>query len=243
MAKLISEDVKVDIALTSQSLNGAGTGPYYKMDKYRKALFVAEVGTMAAAVTSALQVVQAQNAAGTGSKVITNNAATITANTNVTSALLTSALVHVAGDVYTINGLDFTAAAADVPGTRTYAVGADATASTANLAAKINAAGIGVPGVTASAALGVLTLTATEPGEKTITISASVGAVGVPSTARAIGYVECDASYLDDANGFEYVALQVTNSAATLTGATLIRGNGRYTPVQAVAAAKTNVQP
>lgn len=240
--KLLSEDVKMDIALTSQSLNGAGTGEYFRMDRHRKALFIAEVGAMAAAVTSVLQVMQAQDAAGTGAKVITNNAATITANTKVVAALLTSALVHVAGDTYTINGLTFTAAAADGGATsRTYAIGADATASTANLAAKINSAVVGVPGVTASAAVGVLTLTADEPGDAAITLSASAGAVGVPSTARAIAYVECDATFLDDANGFDHVALRVTNSAATLTGAVLLRGNGRYTPTQYVAASKTDV--
>lgn len=239
--KLLSEDLKIDIALTAQSLNGAGTGSYFRMDRNRKALFVAEVGAMAAAVTSVLQVMQAQDAAGTGAKVITNNAATITANTNVAAALLTSALVHVAGDTYTINGLTFTAAAADVPGTRTYAIGADATASTANLAAKINDATIGVPGVAAAAAVGALTLTATEPGDVAITLSASAGAVGVPSTLRAIAYVECDATFLDDALGFDHVALRVTNSAATLTGGVLLRGNGRYTPTQYVAASKTDV--
>ncbi|GAB6172000.1 hypothetical protein JCM15765_14780 [Paradesulfitobacterium aromaticivorans] len=239
--KLMSENQKIDIALTSASLNGAGTGAYFSMSKYGKALFVVEVGAMSAAVTSALQVMQAQDAAGTGAKVITNNAATITANTNVASAILTSALVHVAGDVYTVNGLDFTAAAADVPGTRTYAIGADATASTANLAAKINSATVGVPGVTASAAVGVLTLTATEPGETAITLAASAGAVGVPSTARAIAYVECDASFLDLINGFDHVALRVTNSAATQTGAVLLRGQARFSPIQKVAAAKTNV--
>lgn len=241
--KLVSEDVKLDIALTSQALNGAGTGEYFNLAKYGKALFVVEIGAMAAGATSILQVMQAQDATGAGAKVVTNNTATITANTNVSAALLTSALVHVAGDTYTINGLTFTAAAADVPGTRTYAVGADATASTANLAAKINDPVIGVPGVLASAALGVLTLTATEPGEETITITASAGAVGVPSTAQAIGYVECDASFLDLANGFSHVALRVTNSAATQTGAVLLRGQGRYNPDQKVAAAKTDVNP
>lgn len=241
MNRLLSETQKIDVALTPQSLNGAGTGEYFAMDKFRKALFVAEVGAMAAAATSVLQVMQAQDAAGTGAKVVTNNAATITANTRVAAALLTSAAVHVAGDVYTINGLAFTAAAADVPGTRTYAIGADATASTANLAAKINNATIGVPGVTASAAVGVLTLTADEPGDVAITLTAGAGDVGVPSTLRAIAYVECDATFLDDANGFNHVALRVTNSAATLTGAILLRGEGRYTPTQYVAASKTDV--
>ena len=237
----MSESQKIDVALTAISLNGAGTGAYFPMSKYGKALFIAEVGAMAAAVTSILQVMQAQDAAGTGAKVITNNAATITANTKVAVALLTSAVVHVAGDVYTVNGLDFTAAAADVPTSRTYAIGADATASTANLAAKINHATLGAPGVLAFPAVGVLTLTAIEPGEADITLSAGAGDVGVPSTARAIAYVECNSSFLDDVNGFDHVALRVTNSAAALTGAVLLRGEARYSPEQFVAASKVNV--
>lgn len=241
MNKLLSEVVKIDTALTSANLNGAGTGAYFKMDKYRKALFVVEVGAMAAAATSVAQVMQAQDAAATGAKVVTNNAATITANVNVAAALLTSAVVHVAGDVYTVNGLTFTAAAADVPGTRTYAIGADATASTANLAAKINDSVIGVPGVLASAAVGVLTLTAIEPGDVAITLTAGAGDVGVPSTARAVAYVECDASFLDNANDFTHVAIRVTNSAAIQTGGVLLRGDGRYSPTQYVAASKTDV--
>ena len=240
--KLLSESQKIDIALTAASLNGAGTGAYFPMSKYGKALFVVEVGAMAAAATSVLQVMQATNAAAGGAKVITNNAATITANTNVAAALLTSAVVHVAGDTYTVNGLVFTAAAADGGATsRTYAIGADATASTANLAAKINSAVVGVPGVLATANVGALTLTADEPGEVAITLSASAGAVGVPSRLRAIAYVECDASFLDDTNGFSHVAIRVTNSAAILTGAVLLRGEGRFSPTQYVAASKVNV--
>ena len=240
--KLLSESQKIDVALTSANLNAAGTGAYFPMTKYGKALFVVEVGAMAAAATSVAQVMQATNAAGGGAQVITNNAATITANTNVAAALLTSAVVHVAGDTYTVNGLTFTAAAADGGATsRTYAIGADATASTANLAAKINSAVVGVPRVLAAANVGALTLTADEPGEVAITLSAGAGAVGVPSTLRAIAYVECDASFLDDTNGFSHVAIRVTNSAAILTGAVLLRGEGRFSPTQYVAASKVNV--
>lgn len=239
---LISEKVKMDVGLIPISLNGAGTGPYYNMQSSRKAVFAVELGAMAAAATSVIQVMQAQNAAGTGAKVITNNAATVTANINVTTAAFTSAVVHVAGDAYTVNGLTFTAAAADGGvSSRTYAIGADATASTANLAAKINSSIVGVPGVTASAAAGLLTLRAVEPGENTITLSATAGDVGVPSTLSAIAYVECDASFLDDTNGFNHVAIRVTNSAATLTNAMLLR-EGRYSPGQNVAASKTNAQ-
>lgn len=236
--KLISEDIKLDIALVPQSLNGAGTGPYYKLDKYRKALFAVELGAMAAGATSAIQVMQAQDAAGTGAKAITNNAATITANTKVSAATITCTSV-VATDAVVINGLTYTAAAAaDLP-KRVFAVGQDDTECAASLAAAINHSTAGVPGVTATSSLGVVTLVADD--ETTITMSTEDATMTL-ATTRALGFVECDASFLDDANGFGYVAVRVTNSAAMQTSALLIRGHGRYSPVQAVAASKTDVQ-
>jgi len=248
--KLLSESQKIDIALTSASLAGPGTGAYYSMTKYGKALFVVEVGAMAAAATSIAQVMQATSAAAVVSKAVTNNVATITANTNVTSAALTivsaAGGVHVAGQTVTINGCIFTAAAADVAASRVYAVGADGATSAANLLAKINSTNvnIGVPGVTGASAVDgantVLTLTVDEPGDTTITAVASA-ATTVVSTLSAIAYVECDASFLDDVNGFDHVAIRVTNSAAIQTGAVLLRGEARYSPTQYVAASKVNV--
>lgn len=240
MAKLISEINKVDIGVVPASINGASTGTYYNIGLGRKALFVWETGAMAAGVTSIGQVMQAQDAAGTGAKEVTNNAATITANTKVAAATLTVATVQV-GNKVTVNGLVFTAAAAaDLPN-RVFAPGADNTACAASLAAAINHAA-GVPGVTATAALAVVTLAVDEPGEQTITI-ADAAATITPATLRAMGYVECDENFLDLANGFNYVALRVTNSAATLTGAVLIRSDNRYSPrINQVAAAKVDVQ-
>lgn len=238
--KLLSESQKIDIALTSQNLNGAATGPYYKLDKYGKALFVAELGAMAAGVTSALQVMQAKDAAGTGAKVISNNAATITANSKVAVLTVTCANV-IATDEVTINGIQFIAAAAEDLPNRKFAVGADNTACAASLVKAINHQTAGVPGVIATSALGVVTIVAEEPGEAVITASSTDATITI-ATTRAIGYVECDASFLDNVNEFTHVALRVTNSAATLTGAILLRGEARYSPEQHVAAAKTNVE-
>lgn len=240
MAKLLSEINKVDIAIVPASINGASTGPYYNLGLRNKALFVWETGAMAAGVTSVGQVMQAQDAAGTGAKVVTNNAATITANTKVAAATLTVDTV-VATNKVTINGLTFEAAATADLANRKFAVGADDAGSATSLAAAINHATAGVPGVTASAAQAVVTLTSTEPGEVTITITDAAATI-TPATLRAIGYVECDTAFLDE--GFNYVALRVTNSAATLTGAILVRGENRYSPLtNQVAAAKVDVEP
>lgn len=238
MAKLLSEINKVDIAIVPASFNNASTGTYYNMGLRNKALFVWEVGAMAAAVTSIGQVMQAKDAAGTDAEAITNNAATITANTKVAAATLTVAAVQ-AADAVTINGITFTAAADADLANRKFAVGANNPACATSLAAAINHATAGVPGVTASAAQAVVTLISTEPGEVTITITDAAATI-TPATLRAIGYVECDTAYLKD--GFNYVALRVTNSAAAQTGAILVRGENRYSPLtNQVAAAKVDV--
>lgn len=239
--KLMSESQKIDIGLTSSNLNGAGTGPYYPMGKYGKALFVVECGAMAAATTAIIQVMQAQDAAGAGVKAITNNTATMTANTDVAAATLTVNAVQ-AGDVVTVNGLTFTAAAAADLAKRVFLAGANG-ATADSLAAAINHPVAGVPGITAASnGVAVVTLTAAEPGENNITITGASGTI-TPATLRAVGYVECDAAFLDTVNGFSHVALRVTTNAATQTGAVLLRGQGRFSPIQTVAAAKANIQP
>ena len=77
---------------------------------------------MAAGVTSIGQVMQAKDAAGTDAEVVTNNAATITANTKVAAATLTVDTV-VATNKVTV-GLTFEAAAAADLANRKFAVGA-----------------------------------------------------------------------------------------------------------------------
>lgn len=243
MAKLLSEINKVDIAIVPASINGASTGTYYNMGLRNKALFVWEIGAAAAGVTSVAQVMQAQDAAGTGAKPVTNNAATITANTKVAAATLTVDTV-VATNKVTVNGLVFEAAANADLAKRKFAVGAADADCATSLAAAINHATAGVPGVTAAANAAVVTLTVDEPGEMTITITDATAVRIVPATLRAIGYVECDTAFLDHDAGFNYVALRVTNSAAALTGAVLVRGENRYSPLtNQVAAAKADVAP
>lgn len=238
---LISEKVKVDVALATQSLNGAGTTAYFSLANYGRALFTVVLGAMAAAATSVLQVMQATSATGAVNKAVTNNTATVTANVHVAVATLVAAAVQV-GDAVTVNGLTYTgAAAANLPQRVYLSNPADNNATAASLAAAINHATAGVPGVTAAAVNATVTLTATEPGEADVTIT-NPAATLTAATVQAIGYVECEAGFLDTANGFTHVALSVTNSAAMNTGVAIVRGDARYTPVQHVAAAKTDVE-
>ena len=236
MKGLLTENIKIDTALVpTAAANGAFTGPYYSMRGWRKALFVANFGLRAAAATTILQAVQATSVAGAGSKPIVGLTCTATANSGAESVTLTLNAVQVA-DAIVINGLTYTAAAAPVLASRVFDQSGDDTADAVSLAAAINHATAGVPGITATPNAAVVTLTVTNPGETVITIGA-VAATITPATIRGTAYVEVDASMLDIAGGFDCIALTLTNSAATPTSAVLIRGRGRYSARQFVAAA------
>jgi hypothetical protein len=237
---LISKHHKLAVGLVPQALNNTNvTGRYFHMGMWRRLLAVLMVGAMAATKTTKIELLQATDAAGTGAKGIPSDAgqvatATVTANVSVTAATLTCATV-LAAQAVTINGLTFTAAAAaDLPN-RKFAVGANDTECAASLVLAINHAAAGVPGVKATSALGVVTLVATDPGETVITI-ADPAATITPATTEAQAYVELDGAQLDTANGFEYVAAKVTTTANSVVGVGFIRGEGRYSPDQAVGA-------
>lgn len=54
--------------------------------------------------------------------------------------------------------------------------------------------------------------------------------------ANGCAFVEIDTSSLDLANGYEYIAAKVTTNATVICGVTLLRGDGRFEPVQDVKA-------
>ncbi len=227
-----SDEVKVDVGLVSQALNNANaTGQYFPMAMWRQIMAILNVGVMAATKTAQIELLQAQDASGTGAKAIpplpaTELAtATIAANTNVTGATLTLAAV-VATNAVTVNGVTFTAVAVGAVGTQ-FNVGANDTATAANLAAAINAAGLGV---TATPNATVVTLAATSPGDTLVTVTNPAATITV-ATTQALAFIDLDVSQLDTANGFSYVAAKVTTTANTTVAVTLARAMGRYCPI------------
>lgn len=233
---IISKRHKIDIGLVSQALNNTNaTGRYYHHTMWRRALAQLIGAAMAATKTTKIELLQATDASGTGAKAIAGAEATITANTSVTAATLTLATV-LATHAVTINGVTFTGHAdTTTAATREFAINGDDTADAAALAGLINDATYGVTGVTATAALGVITLTATDPGETAITI-ANAAATITAATTQAIAYVELDVAQLDVDAGFDYVAVKVTTTANTVVSVGLLRGEGRYGPEQVVGA-------
>lgn len=245
MKARISEEVKIDIGFVAQALNNTnGTGKYYSMEGYRKALVILSGGAMAATKTTKIELLQAAIALGTGAVGIPTTAAqaalaTIAANTKVTEMTVTLATFLVDG-VITINGLDFTAhATVTTLADREFSISGTDTDDAVELCLCINDATYGVPGVTASSALGVVTLVATDGkiGETVITVtSVPSDATCVLATLKAQAFVEIDTSQLDKKDDFHFIAVKVTTTADTVVAAVLLRGNARFTPAQKVGA-------
>lgn len=226
----INEALKIDIGVVAQTItNSNDTGRYYDMSKYRRALAIYNVGAMAAGTTAKIEFYQATDALGTGAKLMTSTAAEITANTNV--AVATVALVSaVATDTVTINGITFTMAGATTAASRTFA-------NAAGLVSDVNDATYGVPGVTASAATSFVTLIATDPGEKALTVSRTNGSGTVTlATTQAVAFSEVDVASMDLANGFTHLGVKATNTSTGGAAVVLVRGDARISPTQYVGA-------
>jgi hypothetical protein len=224
---------KIDVALVPQTVNNTNvTGRYFPMKDSFKAMAVLLVGAMAASKVVTLELWQGVTAAGTGGALITGATATIAANVLVSKATLAPVSV-LAAQTVTINGLVFTAhATTTTPANREFSISGDDTADAAALASVINDATYGVPGITAVASAGTITLTATEPGETLITLAQSDATVTF-ATLEAQAYVELD--NMDLTAGADHIAAKVTSTANGIVSVVLLR-EGRNSSVQKVGA-------
>ncbi|MBA7481039.1 hypothetical protein ES707_16507 [subsurface metagenome] len=243
MKTRISEDVKIDIGLVSQALDNTNAiGKYHSLKDYRSALAILSGGAMAATKTTKIELLQAKDAAGTDNKGIPTTAdqeatAEITANALVTELTVTLTTFLADGTI-TINDLVFTAhATVTTPANREFSISGNDTADAAELVTCINDATHGVPGITASNVAGVVTLKATDPGEKVVTVSSSPDdGTCVKATTKAQAFVEILSTLLDKVNDFTHIAVKVTTTATSNVAAVLERGNTRFTPDQKVGA-------
>jgi hypothetical protein len=248
----ISQRYKFDVGLIGQTINNNNaTGPYYDMGGFRKAVAVVLDGANAINKATKVEFLQATAAAGTGAKVVkqgnasagtessataTVAALTLTASTECTVTLASAANA----DTVTINGITYTAhtdttTAAD----REFKIDGDDTADATELKNLINDATVGVPGVTATSALGVITLKSTDAGATAITVTTSnVGRIA-PASTQSVLYCEIDSNDLDIAGGFRWVAVKVTKAGNGIVAATLVREVGDYGPVSQAVAAST----
>ena len=242
MKERIHDQIKIDVGIQAQSLNGNVTGAYYNMIRYNKLMALLTAGAIVATKTAKVELLQAKDADGTDAKGIPTTAgqlatATITANALVTKATITLATFLADGTI-TINGLVFTAhATTTTKANREFSIAGTDTQDAVELAACINDPTYGVPGIKATPAAAVVTLEADPAGEKVITVSSSPDdSTCVKATVEAQAYVEIDTRQLDKNNDFTHVAAKITTDAAIVVGAAVIREGARFTPEQKVGA-------
>jgi len=232
--KRLSEDAKLDVALTPQSLDGNDTGEYYDMSKFRRGLFVLNCGEIVKDETVKMEILQAKDADGSDSKALKDIdddavVATITGPANATEATLTLGTV-LNEDEVTINGLTFTAETdTTTEADREFAIDGNDTGTC------INDETYGVPGVTATSAAAVVTLKSTDPGETLITVEDDAATI-TPAVTVAQSYIDIQTALLDNANDFTHVAAKVTTEDTSVVGVVLARYGARYMPEQKVGA-------
>jgi hypothetical protein len=228
----LSENLKLDMGLVPQALNNtSATGAYFSMQGWERALAVLLCGVLAATKTCKLEIFEGEDSDGTSGALLTGASAEITANANVMEA--TVDLTSVANtDVVTINGLDFTKAAATDASAREFA-------DAAGLETCVEDETYGVPGVEASVAGNVVTLAADPLGDVVITVSKTENAGTITlATTKAVAYVEIENMDLSGDN--THIACKVTDTDASgnsIVAVALLRGKHKAAISQKVGAA------
>lgn len=237
MNKLLSEILKVDVGLSPQEIAATDDtdSNYFSMQNYRQALFVVK-GTFATTdgllegEEVELTVDEATDTAGTAAQHLIEDII-VEGAVNATVVEVNLTAVNANDDEVTVNGVTFVRAAA----------GFDATLrplNWENAADLVLAVNNHFDDIVASAAVNIVTFRAVNPGETVITVEEDINNAGsYVGTLEFIAYVNVDASELSA--GFTSIAINVENGSAANDGdfdVTVIRGNGRYVPEQAVAA-------
>lgn len=212
------------------------TGMYYAMGPWKRVCATAMGAAVAATKTLKVELLQAQDAIGTGSKALTGTpAATATAGVLDVVDTLTVATVLV-GNVVTINGLLFTAAAAAVPATRTFAQITSDTATATSLTLCINDPQYGVPGVRATSSAGVVTLyPANGYNDAAITVTGPSATITL-APVQVMAMCESIVHNMDYANGFGFIAAKLTTNATQVVSCTLDFTGGDNNPAQTLGA-------
>lgn len=220
MKRFLDEN-QVQLALMQAINNTNVTGKYFDMRKVRNLTGILAVFTMAATKTAKLEFLQAKDASGTDAKGIPTTAGqeatkTVTANTSVIEA--TAEISSIANtDIVTVNGVDFTKAAAEDTDANEFDDGD-------SLAAQINS---DVPGVTASFDTNTLTVVADDGYTVTLEKTENSGTITL-ATVEAVLAVDVNLADLDTDNDFFYVAPKVTTTANTTACAVVVVESDAY---------------
>ena len=234
-----SELARYDAAVAPQETASDITGNWLNMAGHSHVTFVMEVGAMAKAATCKLEVHQAKDRDGDDEEQMkesdgtTDLEVTVTSPTKVQAAKIALDTV-VATNAVKVNGLTFTGDDTPTDADREFDTsGSDAAAAT-SLAAIINHADYGVPGVHAAASGDdVLLYPDGTDEETTITLSDDTANITI-SALKAVAMVDVPVGALKD--GFGFVTAKVVNSAEMPFSVLAVRAPSRYSPKQNVAA-------
>ena len=255
----LSGNVQVDFALTPTSYAGAtaATSPYFNMKNYEKVIFICSAGTMTSSGNVAMRLLSAPTSTAPAAAITIGTVTTINGTpsdaTTITKAIAvqmpgsSEILAGLDGVTMTINNVTYTfqtsSGGTATPATSDFAATRLVCASSAeaagnvvapyatlnHLAAYINHATYGVPGLTAtvSAASSYMTITQSEPGDAAITIVLSATPPTVFPT-EMIGYLEADGKEFNASSSQDHVAIEVTPSTNQKLSIVALRYGGRY---------------
>ena len=264
---MIREGVKFDCAVKPQDGGSEITGEWFRMDTFAKAKFTGIVRGQLTGATCTMGVYEATDATGSGESQLGADV-TFTQGSKVTLAQGACAGTTSVADTlkikpYYFNGegtltagteLTYTAAAAQSLPNRQFDQSAGATAEAASIAACVNDATYGVPGLLATADTGTFTLSCTEPGggDRQV-LCADNGTAAFDITESQVAKIvvtdliqmadfEVYVQDLDRDNDFTHVGARFEAiEATTYTVATIERAMAGYGPVgQAVVATDTS---
>jgi len=245
----IAESTKVDCAVYPQVGATSLTGEWFRMTTFAKALFVAQVWGQHDGDDVTLAVYEATDATGSGESQL---GATITMAQGVNITMCTATMASVSVDdtiiitpsTFTGQGaltagtaLTFTAKAAESLANRQFNQASTDTACATSLAACINDATYGIPGVLATANAAVVTLTMDEPGDGTFTIVEShTTRIAVEDYIQQ-AHFEVAVQDMDRDNNFTHVGARFASIETDVrTTCQIIRAIAGYQPVGQVSA-------
>jgi len=245
----IVEATKVDCAVYPQVGATSLTGEWFNMTRYAKALFVAQVWGQHDGDDVTLAVYEATDATGTSESQL-GATLTMAQGVNLTMCTVTFASIDVDDTIvitpstFTGQGaltagtaLTFTAKASETISSRYFDQSGTDTATATSFAAVVNDATYGVPGVLATAASAVVTLTMTEPGDGTYTIVESDTVKSAVEDYIQQAHFEVAVQDLDRDNDFTHVGARFASIETDVrTTCQLIRATAGYQPVGQVSA-------
>ena len=264
---MIREGVKFDCAVKPIDDGTSITGEWFRLDTFAKAKFTGVVKGQTNGQSCTMGVWQATSAAGGGTPALLGAVVTFTQGSKVTLAqvvmnspdvgdtvILTPYYFNGEGTLTAGDALTFTAAAAQSLPNRQFDQSGNTTQQATSLAACINDATYGVPGLLASASTATVTISCTEPGggdrqvtcEKDGTGAFDITEVDVAKTVVTDLIQMADIEvYVQDLNrddGYTHVGARFASvDVGTFVVAAIERAMAGYGPVgQAVVATDTS---